>query len=433
VSLRLNNRSTKYFIVVLLCLILSSCFTLADDITPQPGIPQFTSAPATQVPRPTSTPSELDSAVPTIPPVVGEGIVSVEIIDQTGGSLLSKGLEIVLEGYDQFELAYQEVLPVDATGQVLFTDVPLDPDQVFFASISYGGAVYRSELVAIDESIDSLDLFIQLFDTTTDDDGLFIERVHVLVEFVQPDLVNVVEIYIFSNLGDKTVVALDSNEPSVVFPLPADAGSIGFDDGVLGRRYLLTEDGFGDTVSIPPGTGVYQVLVYYTLPYQRNKLEFIQDMAYPVGAVVVMAPADNIKVKSSELVSMGIQDLPSGPIQVFSGGAISKEQPLEFRISGKPAGLDDGVSTTPGTSRTLLYVLAGAGGLLFLSGIVLYLRNRHEGEPEFTEEDLGISQEEILDSIIALEDLHEQGEVSEKAYNKKRKELKDQLKDLTEQ
>ena len=39
---------------------------------------------------------------------------------------------------------------------------------------------------------------------------------------------------------------------------------------------------------------------------------------------------------------------------------------------------------------------------------------------------------QILDSIIALEDLYNEGEISEKDFNRKRRELKDRLSDLVQ-
>ena len=178
--------------IVLLSLLLSGCLALSDDITPPPGNIQPTTSPATEIPSPTSTQSEPEPTQPIVITELGEGEVSIDIIDQTGGSLLEGGLEVSLEGYDQFELAYHDSKSVDISGQVLFTQVPLEPGRVFFASISYGGAVYRSEIVEIGEETSSLQLPVQIYKTTTDGSSLFIERVHLLVEFMQPD-----QLYIF--------------------------------------------------------------------------------------------------------------------------------------------------------------------------------------------------------------------------------------------
>ncbi len=428
--LRLQKQRSWLMIIVVLGLLTSGCLTLANDITPPPGNTLPSTAPATQIPRPSSTPAEPQPTREAVSTEPGDGEVLIDIIDQTGGNLLEQFLEVRLEGYDQFELAYQDFQVADLSGQVMFSQVPLQPGRVFFASISYGGAVYRSALVEVTDQTKSLMIPIQIYDTTTDRSSLLIERVHLLVEFLQPDLADVVEIYIISNLGDATVVAESAGQPSVEFPLPAGALDISFDDGAIGQRYLLTENGFGDTISIPPGTGVYQVLVYYSLPYPTDELEFKQQMAYPVGAVVVMTSAGDVTIKDSGLVDMGVQNVTGGAVQVYSGASIAKDQNLEFRLSGKPATAASQPETSSQPSQVLLIGLGVFGGLLFLTGITLYFRNQRPLESSARNSGLEDDREDILDSIIALEDLFKSGEISEKAYQTKRQDLKDQLSKL---
>ena len=326
-------------------------------------------------------------------------------------------------------MVYQDTQIAEDTNQILFSNVPLEPGLIYFASVNHGGAIYRSELVETTEETSSLTLFVQVFDTTMDQSGLIIDRVHVLLEVLQPDFLNVVEIYIISNMGDKTVVATAPGEPSVSFPLPKGAGSIEFDDGALGGRYLLTSDGFGDTVSIPPGPSVYQVLVYYTLPYNGNKIDFKQDMTFPVGAVVVMIPAGNLKVKNTSFTDMGVQDIPGGAVQVYSGSAIGAGQSLEFRLSGKPPGFNEELISEDRGSQTLVIGLGIAGALLLLIGTIIFFRTRQQGEEDQPDADQD-DHDLILDSIIALEDLFKNGEITEEAYQSKRKELKAQLNNL---
>jgi hypothetical protein len=418
-------------LAILISFTISGCFTLSDDITPPPDNIQPTIVPATQVPRPTSTQSESQPTTENETVDNGDGTVSVDIVDQTGGVLLEEGLEVRLEGYEQFELIYQSQETARDSNQILFNEVPLEPGLIYFASIDYGGAIYRSELVEINEETSSLSLFIQVFDTTTDRSALIIDRVHVLLEVLQPDFINVVEIYIISNLGDRTVVADAPGEPSVTFPLPEGAGTVEFDDGVIGGRYLLTPDGFGDTVSVPPGSGVYQVLVYYTLPYQGNRIDFKQEMAFPVGAVVVMIPDGNLKIKNTSLTDMGVQDIPGGAVQVYSGSTIDEGQSLEFRISGKPAGSNEGLLPDGNGNQTLIIGLGVSGVLLLLIGVIIFFNKRQQLDEEIPEDD-DQDQGLILDSIIALDDLYKAGEISKEVYQTKRQELKDQLSDLAE-
>ena len=71
--------------------------------------------------------------------------------------------------------------------------------------------------------------------------------VAILFDFITPEMLNVSEIYILSNYGETTLVGEEFVKPIISFPLPDGAGSIEFDDGLLGERFIKTEDGFGDT------------------------------------------------------------------------------------------------------------------------------------------------------------------------------------------
>jgi len=413
-------------LVTLTSLVLGGCLTLASDVTPPPQqVSESGGGIAQAVPEPTATQladsSVQSSPVPTNPAQDGSVVVQVE--DETGGSLLESGLQISLEGYDQFDQVFQASTSVPLNGSVTFDEVPFEPGRVFFASVPYGGAIYRSEIVQVDQET-SLNLQVQLYETTTDASNLLIDRLHVLIDFPQSGLIQVTEIFILSNLGSKTIVSGASGEPSAEFPLPENAGSIQFEDGSLGQRFLLTENGFGDTVSIPPGDGVYQVLVYFNLPFQGRRLNFQQTINYPLSAAVVMVPAGSATLTGTYLEDLGVQTLPEASVQVYSVLPIAPGESLDFQLSGI-------TQNEPGASSgtQFLAVAAGAAGILLLgAGIWLYFRNRKRFQEMSDAEQVGLSQEEILDSILALEDLFQEGKISKESYQRKRAQLKEQLK-----
>ncbi len=359
-------------------------------------------------------------------------MIVVNVIDQTGGVLLEQGLEVQLDGYDQFELVYQEVKSLTTESSLVFDSVPFQAGRVFFASISHGGAIYRSDMFEAGDETTSLQMAIQIFDTTTSDENILVERIHVLADFPSPDQVQIVEIFIVSNLGDSTFVADNPGEATLSFPLPVEAESISFDDGALGERYVKTVDGFGDTVSIPPGAGVYQTLVYYTLPIQENTFEFSQVMSYPVRAVVIMTPEGEVIVEGANLEDMGVQAIPDGSVQVYSAMSIPRGESLQFRVT-----VESTESVVPSDAPVFLpqWVIIAAGvlgGALLLTGVWLFIRQRSRSFEDDEFEGTSVEREEILDFIIALEDLYQEGDITEKAYLKKRQELKDQLDSLAD-
>lgn len=386
------------------------------------------------------TPIPVQSPTPTSPqPTIAldiEGVegqvIVVDVIDQTGGLLLEQGLEVHLDGYDQFELVYQDLKTLTAESTLVFDNVPFQTGRVFFASITHGGAVYRSDMFEAGDGTNSMQMTIHIYETTTSDEFILIERIHVLADFPSPNLAQIVEIFIVSNLGEATFVAESPGQATVSFPLPPGAGSISFDDGVLGERYLKTDDGFGDTVSIPPGAGVYQTLVYYTLPIQGNTFDFSQEMNYPVRAAIIMMPEGEGFVEGPNLEDMGVQAIPDGSVQVYSVMSIPRNEVMQFRVSVETETGVVPVDTTVFLPNTVIIAAGVLGGVLFLSGIWLFFRQRSRILEEDASDEQFSEREEILDSIIALEDLYYEGEITEKIYQKKRQELKDQLDSLAD-
>jgi len=427
-----NTFGKLFGAILLVSIVLSGCLSMQIDITPEPDSTYADGVVDTPVPTQAVTHT---SPPPTIS-LEAEGIegevIVVDIVDQTGGLLLDQGLEVQLDGYDQFELVYQDTKPLTQESRLVFDSVPFQTGRVFFASISHGGAIYRSDMFEAGDETTAMQMTVQIFETTTSDENILVERIHVLTDFPSPYQVQVVEIYIVSNLGDTTYVAANPGEPTLSFPLPVGAESISFDDGALGERYVKTVDGFGDTVSIPPGSGVYQTLVYYTLPIQGNKVEFSQVMSYPVRAAIIMTPAGEAVIQGSNLQDMGIQDIPDGSVQVYSISALPRDESIQLQILIEE---DETVAPTDAPvflPQWVIITAGGLGGLLLLTGVWLYIRQRKSIAEEDGSVGQSIEREEILDSIIALEDLYNEDEITKKAYTKKRRELKGQLDSLAD-
>jgi hypothetical protein len=136
-----------------------------------------------------------------------------------------------------------------------------------------------------------------------------------------------------------------------------------------------------------------------------------------------------------------VQSIPSGEVQVFSASSIEADETLEFSVSGKlavevpatenpavPAPLPDGAKL----SDVIVYGAGALGVILVIGGVLLMIRRRQQDDPLREEDILGESADDIMDSIIALDDLYANGDINEKDYQKKRKELKEKLKSISE-
>jgi hypothetical protein len=309
---------------------------------------------------------------------------------------------------------------------------------VFVTSVDYGGTTYGSDVAFLNEGIDSLELPVKIYDTTTNDSALFVERLHYFFELVDEGTMRVVELHIISNPGDKTLIAASEGQPVVTFELPPQANNLDLQDGALGERYVTTTNGFGDTLPVLPGSGDYQVIFAYDLPYD-GKLDFIRPSNMPANAVVLLVPEDGIKIKGDNIEDGGTRDVDGVPFHMYNGSSLATGDELRLTISGRASG----DSLVPGLeSNTGLLIGIGALGLVLIAtGVWLYQRSRTQTDEREDADEADTSRDPspdedagtLMDAILALDDLYKEGQLPEEAYHQRRAELKERLKTIIEQ
>jgi hypothetical protein len=307
--------------------------------------------------------------------------------------------------------------------------------RAFLASMDYEGVAYSSDIAVVDPEITNLVLIIPYYETTTDTSLLSADRLHLLFEYVEPETLRVVEMYIISNPGDRTIIAEEDGQPVITFKLPDGATNLQFQDGAVGERYVELPNGFGDLAVVRPGAGQHQVIYSYDLPY-KNKLDFDHPIDMPVNALVILLPEDGIKIEGEQLSDMGTRDVQGFPYRMYSSDLIQAGSNLELDISGQPK--TGGTESALGSSTNLVIGLFAFGIALILAGGWLYTRSRNGKTGEDLNEDSDGSTtaeyeqdvDMLLDAILALDDQYKAGELPEEAYIKCRGELKARIKEL---
>jgi mono/diheme cytochrome c family protein len=361
------------------------------------------------------------------------GRVAGQVTNGSGGAI-PDDLTITLHGLDHMEVVYSTTTTLAEDGTYAFDGVEFLENRVYVTTTDYNGATYGSDVSIVEPGMQEMDLPITLYDTTTDASVLSIDRLHMFFDFSQPEVVQVVELYVISNPTNKTVVADTDGGTVTSFTVPDGATNLQFQDGALGDRYVQTPDGFADTAAVRPGQGQYQVMYAFDMPYDR-KMDLSQSFKLPIDAMIVMTPAEGVTLRSDYLQDSGTRDVQGEAFQMYTGAGLPAGEALDFSLSGLPG--DTGVLSLTGDATTTTSLVIGLGALglvLVVAGVWLYRRNNRAAVG--TDEDLldqDIDQdgyedaETIVDAIIALDDLHAAGELPEEAYQQRRAELKERL------
>lgn len=373
-----------------------------------------------------------DSSTPVPPPAEqptnGQGMIIGRVSNGSGGDVPTN-LVITLEGYDNFEQVITATTTLSSDNTFSFENIDMQEGRVFVAYTEYSGATYASDVAVTTSPNATLDLPILIYDTTTDPSVIKCDRLHLFFDLLDENTLRVAQLYIMSNTSNKTLVAEQAGQPTVRFKLPVGSSNLQFQDSVLGKRYIATPDGFGDTASIRPGSGNYQVLFSFTMPYNR-KLDLVQPISIRIDAVTVLVPEGSLKVRSTFLRDNGKRDAKGTIYHIYGGGNLSVGEELRITISGMPGA--NGFSLSGGSRESLLVGLIVFGLAFIFAGIWFYQHSRLEQLEKEEEQALSgpESEEAVIDAIIALDDLYQRGGLPEEAYQTRRAELKEKLRAL---
>jgi len=380
----------------------------------------FTALPQTEIsqPEPASQPDSSSDSVSDLP-------LSVVIVNGTvtnaKGDVLA-GVPVTLYVYKGMQVALEKSTTSGSDGTYRFEEIPYNTEQIYIAQATYGGTTFNSEVFhGTQVQGNDINLPITVFETTSDPASVKVERLHIFFDFSIPGKVQVAELYILSNTGDKVVVPASPDQPALQFPLPQGATGLQFDEGELGSRYVALENGFGDLTPIAPGQGTHQVLFSYELPYER-KTSVTLTMPFDVTAAVVLLPQSGVKLQSKQLVPMGQRNVQDMTFEMFTAGNLKAGSTIDIQLSGKPGG-------SPANSSGWISLVIGAGvfGMALIGTGYWFLRQRRLGQQDQTDTDAMETEESLVDAIIALDDLYQAGKLPEKAYQKRRMELKKRL------
>jgi hypothetical protein len=381
--------------------------------------PALAAAPATQDTPPRS---------PDVPLTKGTGVITGTLTNGTTGAPMPD-LTVVLRIFDGTNPLEIRQATADAAGVYRFEELPTDATLTYAVIADYppgAGVPYGTEPTGFQSGQTTLNLPLTVYETTADSAGVRADRVHFIVEFDAGQLL-VAELYVFSLDGNRAYVG--DGAGSLRFSLPQSAQGLAVSGGELGGRYLQTRDGFVDTLPLPPGQGVRQVLFRYALPITGGKLELARTLPYPAANVNALIAETGVQVSSPQLPAKGMRQTEYGNYITLSGQNLAAGQPITLLFTGLTTVATGAASVPAGIAPVILLIAMGlvgvAAGLLAAWPL---LRRRPAGAAAAGAD--GLSREALIDALARLDLAHEVGKLSDAAYRDQRLRLKAQLMDL---
>jgi mono/diheme cytochrome c family protein len=348
-------------------------------------------------------------------PAVAGAAIQGRVTNGTAGGPLPNGLQITLHGFDADQEAVTLTTPLAGGGSFSFTGLERVAARRYVATTEYEGVPYASEIAELDPAASVTDLPITVYESTPSPEAVRVSRLHLLFDFPDPNVMQVVELWLLSNGSDRTVV--DSDQGALDVVLPEGASGLSLDGGTVGDRFELTPTGFRDRQAVTPGENTSELIFSYNLPYSKG-LEFARKVDYPVEAVVAMTPDGGPQVTGNELQDLGVREVSGTGLHTYQMGPQPAGATIDLTFQG-------GGASVTSQLASISPVLFGAAALLLAlvaAGLIWY-RPRRAASPVADEPD----EEGILWAIASLDNDHAAGKVDEDTYRRRREELKRRL------
>jgi mono/diheme cytochrome c family protein len=337
-------------------------------------------------------------------------------------------LTVTLHGFDHGAdqtSGPQEVLTISTSaapdGSYVFENVEMPENRIFLAEAVYAGIKYRSDFQAAAANSAQLELPpLKLYEASTDVGLLSLDQLHITTDFATPGTVQVFEVYAFTNSSNKSVVISTDGTTIPFITLPKGAENQGLQEGQDSAPFVPSDQG----VAVVPSQKPYSIIAFFNLPYDKI-LEVNQLLTIDTPSLLLLIP-DGMKVDGKQLSAKGLQAFQSKNYQEFAASNLKAGDTLSFSVSGRPK-----TSSVTGLDAHQGILIGGGvlGVALILGGVLLYLRDRKRTRLERSDTDFE-STEEVMDAILALDDLHRAGRISDDAYQVRRHELKETLRQL---
>ncbi len=305
-------------------------------------------------------------------------------------------------------------------------------NRIFLAEVAVNGITMQSPFAIAKEGETSVAIpAITLYRHADDTSLLAVDDARLFIDYGDSDL-QYYGVYSFRNPSDKTIVVDTKGNTEIPFiKMPEGTSTMGYETLQDSAPIVNTDKG----IAIQPGETPYGLLAFTSLPKQE-KFDVAQPFVLPASSLTIFLP-EGVTAEGANLTDEGVQNLQNINFHVYSTQNIAAGQTVKFSVSGEPKQTTTENGTTqpaPSTNNSRNTLLIGAGLLglaLIAAGGWMYLRDRNKGEEADEEEDHEFeTSEDVLDAIVALDDLHRAGKMPDDAYQKRRAELKDILKGM---
>jgi hypothetical protein len=373
---------------------------------------------------------------PNVTPAIsqGNGVLTGQVINGTTNQAQGD-IEVTLRAFQDNVEIVTLTTQVDGDGRYVFEKLPTEHTIFYLVEGEYKDVAYVSDKPGVftpNSTETKLDL--KVYETTTSDETINIGQLHYILAFT-PNLVNVAQIFIVNNNGNRTFIGQDGQ--TFAFALPDSAANVIFQEAFPGARFIQTNSGYADTAPITPGAESVSIIASYDVPFEADTLTIEVPLPTDVTSLNVLMSKQGAKLNSEQVQFVEMRQIQDNTYEIFRGTNL-QEDTLTLQLSN----LNDlefaSVTNVPGATvpadkplnqELLRWFIIGLGVVATVVAGVVYPLTRpqltHQSSLNYN--DPQAQREKLLLTLVRLDEAFEAGELDEGIYRQARTKYKAEL------
>jgi len=373
-------------------------------------------------------------------PLPESSAFTVTVTNETEAGSVPQDLSVFLRyGNPDSGIEEQQATP-DENNQVVFVDVPVNPDFEYLVYTFYNGVFFPGEVQVGAELAAEEVLDLNIYELSEDASAITLVELDIAVEELFVDDLGTGLVFTQTNTyfnESNSVYWLnlppgEDGQPrpslSLLVELPPGSVIMNFSDP-NNQRYIIAQEQYAVIDTAPVFPGEHFVNVSYFVPYEDGALIDLPLTNRLEGTVNIRLAADELHIIHEKLAFQDTETLETGDetltLRRYTGDfELESGDSLQYEIRGRlfgSANTSEDQAVVTSDNLLPLIIAAGVAVVIFI-GLLFWLQMRGSN----------IDQQinRLLRQLAELDNMHESGRVNHDVYHHQRKQLKAQLSEL---
>jgi hypothetical protein len=261
--------------------------------------------------------------------------LTINVTNRTPNGTEPVNDEVYVNIYEQGKLKQTLEGSVDSQGKAVFRNVPTGGGLTAVPVVKHQNMAFNGHPVALNRGQTAFVGHVDVFEVSTDKTKLSV-TVHHLIIKLETNHLRITEYMQLNNASDTAITddREDKAEKSKVIEvyLPRGFGNLVCSRYFRQNALVITEDGFHDTMAIPPGT--FDAEFSYTLPIDSQTIGITKEISLPTSALMVFPLLDKGQIKGLGRPEGQIKLADGSSAKYFIFRSLEAGQKLEFQLDG---------------------------------------------------------------------------------------------------